>query len=97
MTDLTTGDRLSVPDAVVSRELDGETVLLNLDTGIYFGLDEVATDMWRALAGGATIGDAIAMVHEEYDVDAATVGEDLLRLATQLVSKGLLQRAAGQP
>ena len=51
MPDCTLTDRLVVTDGVVSRELDGETVVLNLETGIYFGLDAVATDMWRAIQG----------------------------------------------
>ena len=48
--------------AVVARELDGETVLLNLDTGIYFGLDAVATDMWRAMLESASLAEAFGLV-----------------------------------
>ena len=91
---LTLDDRASVPDGVVSRELDGEMVLLNLETGIYFGLDAVGTDMWRAIRESPTLGDALAAVRRQYDVDEATIRADFLQLADQLVAKGLLQRAA---
>jgi coenzyme PQQ synthesis protein D (PqqD) len=86
-------DRATVPDAVVSRELDGETVLLNLETGMYFGLDAVGTEMWRAIRERATLGEAVAAVRAQYDVEEATIRTDLLQLADELLAKGLLQRA----
>jgi hypothetical protein len=90
---LTLDDRATVPDGVVSRELDGEMVLLNLETGIYFGLDAVGTDMWRAIRESPTLGDAFAAVRRQYEVDEATIRADFLQLADELVAKGLLQRA----
>ena len=94
MSEPTITARVVVPEAVVSRELDGEMVLLNLDTGIYFGLDAVGTDMWRALQSGCTLGEATDALHLQYDVDAAILREDLLRLVDQLQAKGLLQIAS---
>ena len=91
MKQLTLTDRVSVPDAVVSRELDGETVLLNLDTGIYFGLDAVATDIWRAIQQGGMLQDAFESACAWYDVDTAVLKADLLRLVNQMAAKGLLQ------
>jgi Coenzyme PQQ synthesis protein D (PqqD) len=90
---LSLSDRATVPDAVVSRELDGETVLLNLETGMYFGLDAVGTEMWRAIREAATLGDALIAVHGQYEVDEATIRADFLQLADELLAKGLLQRA----
>ena len=87
------GDRAMVPDGVVSRELDGETVLLNLETGMYFGLDAVGTDMWRAIGESPTLAEALAAVRGQYDVDEATIRTDFLQLADELLAKGLLQRA----
>jgi len=89
----TLNDRVSVPDTVVSREFDGETVLLNLDTGMYFGLDAVATDMWRAMLDSASLADASGVVGARYDVEPDTLRGDLLHFAQQLLDKGLLQAA----
>jgi hypothetical protein len=89
---LTLDDRATVPDGVVSRELDGEMVLLNLETGIYFGLDAVGTDMWRAIGESPTLGAALTAVRRQYAVDEATIRADFLQLADELVAKGLLQR-----
>ena len=89
--DLTLVDSVSVPEGVVSRELDGETVLLNLDTGIYFGLDAVATDMWRAICSTEALGDAVEAVGAQYAAEPVVLRDDLLRLANQMLTKGLLQ------
>ena len=85
--------RTRVPEAVITRELDGETVLLNLDTGIYFGLDPVGTDLWRAVTAGASLGDALRTLQAQYDADPAVVREDFIQLVDLLLAKGLLERA----
>src|ERR1019366_2086236 len=91
LKELTLVDSVSVPEGVVSRELDGETVLLNLDTGIYFGLDAVATDMWRAMHSTKALGEAVETVRTQYAADPVVLRDDLLRLANQMLTKGLLQ------
>ena len=91
MTELTLTDRVVVPEAVVSRELDGETVLLNLESGIYFGLDAVATEMWKALQPGCSLLDACSTLLAVYDVDPAVLRGDLLRLVNEMAAKGLLR------
>jgi Coenzyme PQQ synthesis protein D (PqqD) len=94
---LTLNDGATVPEAVVSRELDGETVLLNLETGMYFGLDAVGTEMWRAIRDAATLGDALTAVRSQYEIDEATIRADFLELADELLAKGLLQRVDREP
>lgn len=90
-------NRALVPDAVITRELDGETILLNLDTGIYFGLDKVGTDVWRAIRMVGTLGEALDLVQSEYDVEPAVLRVDFLRLIDELLAKGLLQRVESPP
>src|SRR4030081_831155 len=82
--------RAVVPEAVITRELDGETILLNLETGMYFGLDKVGTDVWRAILSGATLGDALDLVQSEYDGQPAVLRTDFRRLVDELLAKGLL-------
>src|SRR5262249_835428 len=95
MPQVTLTDRLVVPEAVVSRELDGEMVLLNLDSGVYFGLGEVGTAMWRAVHGTGALGDALDSILAQYDVERDVLRDDLLRLVDEMCGKGLLQRASG--
>ncbi len=94
MTELTLTDRVVVPEAVVSRELEGETVLLNLDTGVYFGLDAVGTDIWRAIQSFGVLSEALEAVRAQYDAEPDVLRADLLRLVNQMCAKGLLRPAA---
>jgi hypothetical protein len=83
--------KYDLPDYVKIRELDGEAVLLNLDSEKYFGLDEVGTSMIRALTSGRTVEEACASLLEQYDVDPDTLKSDLDRLIAKLLDKGLIQ------
>lgn len=78
---------------MVFRDLEGEAVLLNMKTGVYFGLNATATRMWHLLLEQgrlATVRDAIA---DEYDVEVAACTADLLRFVDGLVAQGLVKIA----
>ena len=82
--------RVRIPSDVVFRDLAGETILLNMTTGTYFGLDAVASRIWcHVLEYGSTDAIVPALL-AEYDVDAARLGGDVDALITQLLEKGLL-------
>ena len=81
---------LTVPPQVMSRLVGDETVLLDLASGIYFGVDGVAKCIWEAVADGNTLGGAAAAVAAEFDVDEATAQTDVVAFATDLVERGLL-------
>ena len=79
-----------ISDNVVYRELAGESVLLNLTSGIYFGLDEVGTRIWDLLAEHRDSEKIIPMLIAEYDVDEAQLRRDVAGLIAQLSEQGLL-------
>jgi hypothetical protein len=91
MTTVSFHMRVSTPAQVVTRPLDGELVLLNLDTETYFGLDEVGTRMWEVLSTTPSIEAAFGQLAAEYDVDATTLRTDLEALLGQLVDGGLVE------
>lgn len=81
---------VQVPKDVVCREIQGEAVLLNLATGIYFGLDPVGTRVWQLIGEqGSTEKIAEAML-AEYEVDDRRLRQDLDDLIRQLRDKGLV-------
>lgn len=82
--------RIIVPPGVLVRPIAGESVLLNLNTETYFGLDEVGTDMWLALTTSATIEEAFAHLLSIYDVEADVLRADLTRLIEELIECGLV-------
>jgi hypothetical protein len=94
MTELTLDDRVSIPDAVVSRDLGGETVVLNLETGIYFDLDGVATDAWLAIQKTSSLQAVYQALLASYEVEPARLSADLLKLVNEMLNKGLVRRDA---
>ncbi len=86
-----TATRVSPTEDTMLRELSGEAVLLNLDTGQYFGLDEVGTAMWNALTGSTNLQQAYETLLSDYDVEAETLRQDLVDLLEKLLEHGLLE------
>lgn len=85
---------VEISDAVIARELEGEMVLLNLETGMYFGLDPVGTRIWQTLSDVPTAGDVVGVLLKEYEIDRPTLEQDVLRLIGRLHTKGLVKIAS---
>ena len=82
--------RLSIPPQVMSRLVGDETVLLDLASGLYFGVDAVGQRIWEAVADGQSLGQAAAVIAAEYEVDEVRAQQDVIEFAKDLVSRGLL-------
>ena len=78
------------PSAMVRTLPDGSSVVLDLETERYVGLDAVAADMWEALNSHATVGEARRHLLDTYDVEPERLDVDLLALVDSLASRGLL-------
>lgn len=85
-------DRVRVPDDVLISNLQEESVILNLDSERYFGLDNVGTRFLWVLNTSDSIEAAYEALRDEYDVDAQSLRKDLLDLAEDLVKQGILIR-----
>ena len=83
-------ERAVVPSNVLIRFLDQESVLLNLETEKYFGLDAVGTRMWQLATSAPTLDSALSQLLEEYDVSAETLRSDLSALLEHLKENGLI-------
>ena len=83
---------LRIPDYVVSREVGEETVLLNLESGNYFGLNAMGARMWKGLTEGRTEAEIEASILGEFDVTADVVARDYAELTASLLAAGLLER-----
>ncbi len=77
------------PD-VQSTTMDGETVLLALDTGRYYTLNCLGTAIWDQCTGRNTMRDIHAVLCDRFEVSPDRALDDLVALATQLVQEGLL-------
>ena len=82
--------QVTVPESVLFRELEGESVLLNLETESYLGLDEVGTRMWTVLTSTPSIEAAYEILVGEYAVDPDTLHRDIETLLKQLLEHKLV-------
>ncbi len=87
---LTSTARFAPTSQVLSRVLTGEAVLLDLGEGQYYGLDEIGTVIWVALEAGATVGELVRHVVDNYEVAEETARADVDALLTHLLERKLI-------
>ena len=78
-------------EALFAQEVDGEMVLLDMNSENYFGLDSVASDIWRLLQEGKTLDGCREELLEIYDVEADRLRNDLEAFVQQLIDNGLAE------
>lgn len=91
-TDVLISDRMiTIPEAVVFEKVSEETVLLNLDTGFYFGLNPVGSRFWELLVATKNPTSVLATLREEYEVEGEVLERDLAKLIHDLAEKKLIE------
>lgn len=85
--------RARVPDGVVFQTLQDEMVLLNLHTGVYFGLNAVGTRIWQLIQvhQEAPLNNVLDALVDEYNVRRDRCTGDLLKLVARLEENRLLE------
>lgn len=78
------------PDVLVQTVV-GESVLLDLRSQKYFGLNQVGTRAWQLLQQGGDVAAVRARLLEEYDVEAQQLERDLDELLERLLRAGLVE------
>ena len=87
-------DRVQLPEGVLISNLQDESVILNLDSERYFGLDDVGTRILTVLTNSDSIQTAYESLLAEYEVDDAVLRADLVALIENLLQQGLVQVSA---
>lgn len=84
-------DRLKASNDVMIRRIGDETVLLDLASGTYCGLDPVGARVWRLIEDGErTLAEVCNAILDEYDVEQERLERDILALAAQLAAHRLV-------
>jgi Coenzyme PQQ synthesis protein D (PqqD) len=71
--------------------LADEAVILNLQNGMYYGLDPVGTRIWSLIQEPRTVHEVCAGMLQEYDVEPARCEQELLLLLQELAANGLVE------
>jgi len=82
--------KITISPDVLFQEVSGELVLLDLASESYFGLDVIGARIWGLLESGASVGDTLDTLIQEYDVERATLEADLGELLDKLAAAGLI-------
>ncbi|MEP4147197.1 MAG: PqqD family protein [Halioglobus sp.] len=77
------------PD-VISQEVSGETVLLDLNSENYFGLDEVGTRIWQLIESSGNLQEIYDTMLDEYEVEADQLLDDMEQLVVDIEKAGLV-------
>ncbi|MDJ0736122.1 MAG: lasso peptide biosynthesis PqqD family chaperone [Nostocaceae cyanobacterium] len=75
----------------ISSELSQEAVILNLKSGIYYGLSEVGASIWNLIQEPKTINEIRDAIVAEYEVEPERCDRDILTLLQQLETEGLIE------
>lgn len=87
---MTLNDKVVIPAQVMARQVGEETVILDLASGTYFGLDPVGARIWQLMTEGRTLAEVCATMLAEYEVTQVDIERDVLSLAEELREKQLI-------
>ena len=89
--DFSLASSVKISDDVISRNLQGEFVLLNLKTGTYYGLDLIGSKTWRFIETYESLQKICDLLMEEFDVPEEQCKKDLLNFITMLEENKLIK------
>lgn len=82
--------RLRCPASVAARVLDGEAVMIHLESGRYYSAEGLAAVLWQFLDSGVPLGEIVAEMTRHFALPPAQAREDVDRFVTELVREELL-------
>ncbi len=86
-------DRLIPCEGVDVRDVEGNSVLFNIVTGKYFGLEGVGADIWQSVDQGLTLAEIAETLAQSYEVPLADCQKDVLKFAQRLRDAKLVEVA----
>ncbi|HEV2491768.1 MAG TPA: PqqD family protein [Terriglobia bacterium] len=94
--EITLKSAVAISEDAVFKELNGEAVILNLESGTYFGLNAVGTRVWVLLQEHAPLDEVFKTLCQEFEVAPEVLKHDLVELVEQLRTKGLVNVTAAE-
>ncbi|MEE8492582.1 MAG: PqqD family protein [Nitrospirales bacterium] len=94
---LSLASRVRMSEGVLSQSLDSGMVMLDLDRGVYYGLDSVGTRTWELMREQPflPLHKILDSLLDEYDVHEDQCTQDLLNLVRLMQEKGLVEVCSG--
>ena len=75
---------------VNAEVIEGEAIVINVTTGVYYSLDGAGAYIWELLTSGASVAECVQAVMDRYQVPAEQVRADVTEIVSQLIEEGLI-------
>lgn len=76
---------------LVAAEMDGETVMMNIESGKYFGLDTIGSRIWELIDSPRMVAEVVGILVQEYDVERGQCQVDTVEFLNHLYREGLVR------
>jgi hypothetical protein len=84
---------ISRSPSVVTAEIDGEVVMMSIEQGQYFGLDDIGSDIWKRLDPPCAFADLIERLAADYDADRDSIAADVRALLEIMAERDVVRLA----
>jgi len=88
---ITTDTTIKRNNEVFASEIDDEVVMMNIQSGKYFGMDAIGSRIWQLVEEKIRVKDIIAQLLEEYDVTEEQCRSDVLEFLNELYEQNLVE------
>ncbi len=85
---------VSKAPATASRVIEGEAVILSLDTKILRGLNPVGSRVWELIDGQRSVDEIVGVIVQEFDVSQEAAARDVGDFVRELLAKSLVTRVS---
>jgi hypothetical protein len=82
---------------VAAKVIDGEAIIMNLSTGLYYSMDNVGATIWELAARGYSVADVADVIVDRYSIDRQRAADDVQRLVGELLEEKLVTVAEREP
>ena len=83
-------------EEIAAKVMDGEAIIINLTTGVYYSMDKVGGLVWDLIDGGSSVEEIVEFILSRYDVGRERAEADVERLAAELMQEKLVLESNGE-
>jgi hypothetical protein len=91
--DISAATVISRSPAVLTAEVDGEIVMMSIEQGRYFGLDDIGSDIWKRIEQPCSFAALVDRLTADYDADRATIAADVQALLGRMAAQDVVRLA----
>ena len=82
---------ISRSPSILTAEVNGEIVMMSIEQGCYFGLNDIASDMWKRIEPPCSFATLIDSLAADYEADRASIMADVQALLDRMVEQDIVR------